>query len=111
MKERSFAFLLIFFLLAPSLGAQENEEKTISGSVSDIDWVGSTIVVRYYPTLNPNVDEISLKITNNTVMHRGPDSINLSDIELADPITVTYYDDGMSGIKVKRLTDLNLANR
>ena len=111
MKKISAALSLIILLFAPSLSAQEIEEKTISGTASEIDWVGSIIAVRYCPAFSLDADEIGIKITHDTIMHRGTDSISLSDIEQEDPITVTYYDDGVSGLKARRLTDLNIANR
>jgi len=109
MKIR-VALLLIVLMLAPSLRAEEFEEKTISGTIVDLDWVGSTITVHYYPTFSANADEINIKVTGNTVMRRGTSPISLSDIERSDPVTVTYYDDGLNGLKIKRLTDLNLAS-
>jgi len=102
--------LLIILLLAFSLRAEEIEEKTISGTVVDLDWVSSAITVRYYPAFSTDADEINLKITGNTIISRGTDSISLSDILQSDPVTVTYYNDGSSGLKIRRLTDLNLSS-
>jgi len=45
----------------------------------------------------------------DSVIQKGTESISLSDILQSDPVTVTYYDDGVNGLKIKRLTDLNLA--
>ncbi len=102
--------MLIILLLAFSLRAEEIEEKTISGTVVDLDWVSSAITVRYYPAFSTDADEINLKITGNTIISRGTDSISLSDILQSDPVTVTYYNDGSSGLKIRRLTDLNLSS-
>ncbi len=108
MKIRT-ALLLIILLLAPALRAEETEEKTISGSVADLDWVGSTITLRYYPAFNTDADEINIKITRDTIMSKGTDSISLSDILQSDPVTVTYFDDRLSGLKARRVVDLNLS--
>jgi len=109
MKKSCVALLLIILFFAPSLAAQVMQEKTISGTVVDIDWVSSTLTVRYYPDFGINADEINLKVTSDSIMHKGTRSISLSDILRSDPVTVTYYDDGTSGLKIKRLADLNLA--
>lgn len=111
MKNKLSLLLLAIFLLTPGLRAEEKAEKTISGIVVDLDWVSSSLAINYYPEFSVNADEINLKVTGDTVMRRGTDSISLSDIELSDPVTVTYYDDGSGELKIKRLTDLNLANR
>jgi len=101
--------LLLVCLVTPLCRAEE--DKSISGTVVDIDWVKSTLTVRYYDLYSGDNDEINIKITPDTNMSRGTDSISLSDIDQLDPINVTYYDDGVSGLKAKRLTDLNLANQ
>ncbi|MDD5119800.1 MAG: hypothetical protein PHR84_00610 [Candidatus Omnitrophica bacterium] len=109
MKKRCAALLLIILFFAASLTAQVTQEKTVSGIVVDIDWVSSTLTVRFYPDFSINADEINLKVTSDSIMRKGTHSISLSDILQSDPVTVTYYDDGTSGLKIKRLADLNLA--
>jgi hypothetical protein len=109
MKKKFVLLLLITLLLTPCLMAQENQEKTISGTVVDLDWVSSTITIRYYPAFSIDADEINLKITDDSQLHQATGSISFSDILQSDPVSVTYYDDGISGLKVKHLTDLNLA--
>jgi len=106
---KKFFFLLAIFLFSVNLKAETINEKTISGTVVDLDWVSSSVTVRFYPEFSTNVDEITLKATTDSVIQKVTDSMSLSDILLSDPVTVTYYDDGTSGLKIKRLTDLNLA--
>jgi hypothetical protein len=121
MKQEYAALLLIVLLLVTSLKAEENEEKSITGTIVHLDWVGSVVTVRYYPTSgsnatqlyypsNADADEINLIITDNSIIYRGTQTISFGDILLSDPVTVTYYDDGFSGLKIKRLTDLNTAS-
>ncbi|MDD5059966.1 MAG: hypothetical protein PHY35_02455 [Candidatus Omnitrophica bacterium] len=103
-------FLLIaIFLFSLNLRAETIKEKTISGTVVDLDWVSSSVTVRFYPEFSTNPDEVNLKTTMDSVIQKGTESISLSDILQSDPVTVTYYDDGVNGLKIKRLTDLNLA--
>ena len=102
--------LLVFTFLITFPSWAEDEEKTLSGTVTGIDWVSSTISVRHTLTSQDDPDEISLKIPHSAVMTRGVKSISFLDILLQDQVVVTYYDAGLSGLKVKRLTDLNLAH-
>ncbi|MFA5199288.1 MAG: hypothetical protein WC442_00030 [Candidatus Omnitrophota bacterium] len=106
---KNLFFLLAILLFSPSLEAETIKEKTISGTVVDLDWVSSSITVRFYPEFSTNADEINLKTTMDSVIQKGTNSISLSDILQSDPVTVTYYDDGTSGLKIIRLTDQNLA--
>ena len=109
MKTLGWSLLIISCLTISPSWADEDEEKTITGTVTGIDWVSATICVRHTIPFRDNMDEISLKVTRNAVISRGVRKISLLDIQVQDQVSVVYYDDGLSGIKVKRLTDLNLA--
>jgi hypothetical protein len=87
----------------------DQEKKTISGIVVDMDWVKNMITVSYCDPLSGNSDELDIVVPNDTKITRGAEDISLGDIEQSDPVTVVYYDDGLSGLKAKRVTDLNLA--
>ena len=89
----------------------EQSQKTISGSVADIDWVKSIITVRYSDPLSGNTDEINIIVPSGAEVTNGTESKDISDIEQSDPVTVTYYDDGLSGLKAKRVVDLNEGNK
>lgn len=105
-------FVLSFMIL--SLGwAFENDqaEKTVSGTVSDIDWVNSTISVRCFDPYSGNSDEIEIIVPEGTRIINGAETKSLSDILQSDPVTVIYYDDGLGGLKAKSITDLNEASR
>ena len=109
MKNICGVLLIIICLITLPAWAADDEEKTISGTVADLDWVSSTMTVRYLEPYSSNTDEINIKVTGNTVMYKGTDSISFSDILQSDPVTVVYYDAGFSGLKAKRITDSNLA--
>ncbi len=109
MKIISSILLISICLISSSLWAEDAEKKTIFGIVVDLDWVSSTICVQYSDPYSGNMDELDIKITHDTVMRRGTESISLGDILQSDPVTVSYYDDGVSGLKATRVIDLNLA--
>ena len=85
-------------------------EKIISGTVSGTDWTTSALTVRYFDPYSGNADEINLQVPSDAELTRGTETISLSDIEQTDPVSVVYYDGGLSGLKIKRLTDLNRAS-
>jgi len=85
------------------------EKKTISGLLVDIDWVKSMITVSYSDAFSGNADELDIVVSSDTKITRGTEDISLGDMEQSDPVTVVYYDDGLSGLKAKRIADLNLA--
>lgn len=103
-------FPLFFFLCTAALFAQDIPEKTISGTVEEVDWVESTFTVRYFDIYTANTEEINIKITPDTQMNRGTETISLSDLLQSDPVTVIYYDDGAAGLKARRITDMNMGN-
>ncbi len=98
-----FIGVIPFFVLA-------SEDNTISGTVSGTDWVSSTLTVRYFNPYSGNADEINLTVTGDSILTRGTNSISLSDIQQSDPVNAVYYDDGVNGLKIKRLSDLNRAS-
>ena len=89
----------------------EQSQKTISGTIDDVDWVKSIITVRYFDPMSGNADEIDIIVPSDAKIMNGPEVKGLSDIEQSDPVTVTYYDDGVSGLKAKKVMDLNAGNR
>jgi len=110
MKKISFIFLILVFMsISPAL-ADDGEDKTISGAVSSVDWVASKLSVSFADPYSGNPDEIVLRATGDSELTRGTESISLSDIDQGDPVSVTYYKDDFSGLKIRRLKDLNEAN-
>jgi len=93
-----------------ALNDTENE-KTIAGTIVQTDWVKSMIVVRYFNRALASLDEVNIIVDRNTKMTRGTDTIYLAGILQGDQVTVIYYDDGLSGLKAKKITDLNLGNQ
>ena len=89
-------FLLAGVLSAPFTYADEDAPpmivKTVSGKVNKTDWVGSTMIVRWFQS-NGNYDEISIKITRQTKIYKGGNPLSFSAINIWDDVNVKYYDD------------------
>jgi len=118
-KARSMRFVIgvsifVLFFMILSLGwAFENgqAEKTVSGTVTDIDWVNSTISVRCFDEYSGDSNEIEIIVPEGTRIVNGTETKSLSDILQSDPVTVIYYDDGLNGLKAKSITDRNEGSR
>ncbi len=110
---RAMSILVLLFITIVYAWADDNEQsqKTISGTVNDIDSVKSIITVRYSDLFSGNTDELNIIVSSNATIVNGAETKSFSDIEQGDLVTVTYYDDGVSGLKAKRVTDLNEGNR
>ena len=108
-------FCVVLFILSCTMTtfgwASDDDRKTISGTVTDTDWVKSIITVRYSQLYSSDMDEIDIIVPSDAKLTCGAGQISLSDIEESDPVTVTYYDDGLSGLKATRVTDLNETKR
>ena len=82
-------------LIAPFSHADEDEQpmiiKTVSGKVNKTDWVGSTMIVRWFQS-NGNYDEITLNVNKKTKIYKGGNSLSFSAINIWDDVNVKYYD-------------------
>lgn len=103
---------ILFSIVMPCVWADNDlSQKTISGRVDEIDWVKSIITVRYTDPLSGNTDEIDIIVPAEVKIMNGTETESFSDIEQSDPVTVIYYDDGLSGLKAQKIMDLNEGNR
>jgi len=89
----------------------EQNQKTIYGTIVNTDWVNSIITVRCSDSISGDADEINIVVPREAKITSGSSTISFSDINQSDQATVTYYDDGLSGLKAVRISDLNQANR
>lgn len=103
--------ILVLTIFAPALADTEEGQKTISGTIVDVDWASSTLTIHYFDGETGTQDEINIKVPSNAKLTRGAKAIYFSDILQGDIVTVTYYDDGLSGLKAKRVSDSNLGNK
>ena len=107
-----FVFVMLSIITTCGWALNDTEDqKTIAGTVVQTDWVKSMITVRYFDRVLASLDEINIIVDRNTKMMRGTDAIYLAGILQGDQVTVIYYDDGLSGLKAKKITDLNLGNQ
>lgn len=110
MGRISILLLILGFMVVSPVLADSSDDKVISGTVSSLDPAESQLNVRYTDPSTGDLDEISLRATGDSELTRGPRSIAFSDIEQGDPVSVAYYKDDASGLKIKRLSDLNQAD-
>ena len=87
-KVRGYFLTLAALLILSVPGyCQDNSgnhaTKTIEGTISSLDWVGSTIAV----------NGIMLYVPSNADIHKGANQIGLDAIHIGDPVTVMYYDE------------------
>ena len=57
--------------------------QTIEGTITSLDWVGSTIAV----------NGVTLSVSPNVAIYKGNSQIGLNDMNIGDSVTVRYYDE------------------
>lgn len=113
MRRILMAAVFVWLFLAGSYGwaaSGGQDQMTISGRISDVDRAGKIIAVRFVNPQSQGADEIMIKVTDDTVITSGTKQKSLYNIQQFDPVSVTYYDDGLSGLKALRISDLNQPN-
>jgi hypothetical protein len=78
----------------------EAEVKLLDGQIADVDWVGSSIDVRWLNPLDDQYREKTYKITSNVKIVRGHDSLDLSDLNRGDQLTIAYKIDPETGEEI-----------
>ena len=99
MKKLLTIFLLflncLFFntTLSPSFAYQQlhsEETKYIKGTISYVDFVGSTVTVKFAQSDGDN-DEITLAVTLDTNINKGGLYLSISDLSDGDEVVVQYH--------------------
>ncbi|MFA5063458.1 MAG: hypothetical protein WC578_05265 [Candidatus Omnitrophota bacterium] len=111
MKRASAILLTFVFMVAPFVLADNGSDKVISGMVSSLDRIESTLSVLYTDPHTGDQDEVVLRVTGDSELALGARSIPLSDIAQGDPVSVTYYKDDLGGLKIRSLSDLKGAGK
>jgi len=109
--NKLIGFLAVAFIVACAALARAEEETTVSGTVTDVDWVSSSLTVRYVNPYTGHLDEVTVRVPKEAKINRGTRSMSFSDIRQSDMVTMTYYSDDFSGLKAKRVSDMNQGNR
>ena len=88
MPIRIVVILAILMGLSVSSYSQDNSGSrafnTIEGGITSVDWVGAVISVN---------NNIMIYVPSDTVIYKGDDRIGLNDVNIGDPVTVTYCND------------------
>ncbi|MEI8344656.1 MAG: hypothetical protein WCG06_01125 [Candidatus Omnitrophota bacterium] len=113
MKHNLFWMAALAVLLAlgprPALAqdASGPEMKLMDGQISDVDWVGSTMVVRWLNANDDEYRETTFSINSEVKIFCGAKPMDFSDINRGDQVTIAYYTDPSTGeMKPVRVTVL-----
>lgn len=100
-------FFASFFSLMPFCSAANNPEDgitTIDGQLADVDWVGSTISVKWFSTGDDQPRETIFSVGPEVKIIRGTQEADFSDLNRGDTITLTYTKDDSGGNKLLSVT-------
>lgn len=82
----SAAIVLMAVSYCPAQDAEGDRTGNMRGSVTSIDWVGSTMTV----------DDTKFSVSSDMEVYKGDDRVSFSDIEVGDQVVVRYRS-GASG--------------
>ncbi len=95
---RLFFALVLLTISCVSVCAQEDADvrqmHTIEGNISSVDWVGSVI----------SVNNIVMSVSPDIQIRKGSDTIGLDDVNMGDPVVVTYYIDSSGANRVVNMS-------
>ena len=109
-KFKLFALVLLVLAFTSPFGySQENAEnrdtQTISATVESVDYVGSSIHVK------TDNSEVTLFVTDESVITKGNENIELQELGNSDPVTVKYYTSSEGKNIVVSIADNKSASR
>ena len=88
--------ILTASIAAPCYSQQDQGEarmaKAAEGTVFDLDWAGSKMTVKRSDASGNNYYDLVLNVPDDTVMRRGSEEMDFSELEINDAVTVTYYE-------------------
>jgi hypothetical protein len=87
------AVLLALAVALSAASASAADIKTAEGRISDIDWAGSKIVVRWLSQDDNVFHDIAITIPDEAKLMKGANEIDFSELEISDDVTVKYYED------------------
>jgi hypothetical protein len=87
-KTIASALLMVAYMATFAYGQEKvgsQQILTITGKLSNVDFVGNTIIVK------KDTEQVTLSVPANTVITRGGEKLGIGDLEEADSVTVQYY--------------------
>ncbi len=79
--------------------------KSIHGEVSSVDWVGGTFTIKWLDIEFDVYQEMSFNVPDGFKIKKGPDTIDLSDLEIGDPLMVNYYENSDGSTELISVND------
>ncbi len=93
------------------LGDEPDNVRTIDGEVTELDWVGQTLTVRW---MNPSSDRwrnTTFSITEDVPIMRGTSKLSFSDLNMGDGVNISYVLDESGEPKLKKIVADVLSNQ
>ena len=88
------ALVLAALLTAPAVISAANREiKTAVGQLTDIDWAGSKIVVRWLSQDDNTFHDVAITVPDDAKIRTGAEEISFSELETPEDVTVKYYEE------------------
>lgn len=83
-------------------GVENRQLSTVSGALANIDFVGSTIIVK------TDSEQMAFSVPDDAMITRGTEKIGLVDLEENDPVTIRYYSSSSGQYAVASIADNNV---
>jgi len=104
-------FLALSLAIVPLAFSQQDYNQqdvlTLRGQITQVDWPASAITVRYLQTKDyVSFDEVTFFVPANIHIVRGSSTINLSQLQIGDQITIEYVNTSPGPLKVISMTVL-----
>ena len=108
----TFIMVSIFIIAAAarSFGRdndQNGQVHVVKGSISQIDWVGSNISVRWLQSNgHSGFDELAFSVPQDVGIAKGSGAIGLAELHVGDQVMVEYTGGSLSGLQARSITIL-----
>ena len=97
MKKILLSFIVVLLITSVAYCQDKDEAnptKSMSGQITAVDWVGSTLVVGNTRFIVPFDTEI----------FEGDNTITFTEIKVGDNVEVLYYQDSSGTLSTKKIT-------
>jgi hypothetical protein len=110
MRKAWLISLFVLLCVTPANGWASDDDQTqntVSGRIEDIDSLKSMITVRYADPVTGEMEEVDMKVPDETKIMNGSEAITFLDLEQFDSVEATYEGDGSGGFNAKKILQLN----